>query len=147
MNLLGFTPTHAILDEEALFSKAVARGEKDLESEVRANALREREGSDCYKCGRYCLHTSNTTYFEVTAFVRGPQRDSLVGRNYSGRVACRTCLVMQDSRPATGINSDGNAPEVPERWSPYPPSRTEGSSPAVIAIPGQQELFSSAQAA
>lgn len=88
-----------------LFSIEVARGEKDLEREQAARAIQFRTESDCLFCEKSVIHADESTYFEVTTWVRGSSRDSAILRDYSGRVAHRECVKGISKRRIEAYNA------------------------------------------
>jgi hypothetical protein len=94
-------------EQPALFSEEVARGEKDLEEELRAGGDESRPYQYCPFCWQPVDRREADTFFEATVWLRGLHKDSATLREYSGQAAHGKCVKsISDSRRAPTPSPD-----------------------------------------
>lgn len=116
-------------EEPAMFSEEVARGEKDLETELRERDGESRPYQYCPFCWKPVDRRLADTFFEATVWLRGLHKDSATLREYSGQAAHADCIKrVSDQRKAAAVSSsDCDSPVVAVRDA---------------EVPGQLELLS-----
>lgn len=78
----------------------------------------------CKLCGKDINPHDTSSWKEVTGFVGGPKKDSMVGRTDTGKFACTPCIEKLKA---------GQAPDQENLFEPIP------EAPPSLTVPNEQD--------